>query len=297
MKHASLLYCGYNCAPQSEYSAILKAILRHLAILSLAISLAGCSLFGKKEVDETKDWSANRLYSSAKTALNGGNYEKAVGFLEKLEARYPFGTFAQQARIDLAFAYYRFDEPDSAIAAADRFIKLYPNSPHVDYLYYLKGLVNFNRGLTFFERFFPGDESQRDAQAQISSFNDFAELVRRYPDSRYAEDATRRMLYLRNVIAKHELNVAQFYMKRKAFVAAASRAQGIVKHYQGTTVVPEALEIMIVAYNELGMVDLAADAQKVYDHNIAQGVIEDIPEDPEGRSWVESIWNKIGLDQ
>ena len=269
-----------------------------IACLWIAMSVTtGCGILGEKD-DPTKDWSANKLYTSAKAEMNAGAFEAAIGYLEKLEARYPFGQYAQQARIDLAYAYYRYSEPESAIAAADRFIKLYPNSPYVDYLYYLKGLTNFNRGITFFERFLPTDVAQRDASAQLRSFNDFAELVRRFPDSRYAEDSRRRMLYLRANLARQEVNIASYYVKRKAWVAAANRAKNVITHYEGTPAVRDALVIMIQSYTELGMDDLAANAQAVYDYNEARGTFAGLDDAPTEKTPLgRRIWNLFGLDE
>jgi len=248
-------------------------VARAVYVLVLALALAaasGCESFGKRE-DKTKDWSAQRLYDEGKAALNGGDYETAIDMYEKLEARYPFGAYAQQGLLELAYAYYKFEEPASAIAAADRFIKLYPQHPNVDYAYYLKGLVNFNRGRGFIaaivERYIPNDDAQRDTGALRDAFNDFAELTRRFPDSQYARDANQRMLYLRNTLAEHEIHVARYYMKREAYVAAANRARHVVENYQRTPAVVDGLAIMAKAYKLLGLEDLAADALRVLELN------------------------------
>lgn len=217
--------------------------------------------------DETKDWSASQLYSEAHDALNKGDYEQAVKFFEILEARYPFGRYAEQALMESAYAYYKFDEPDSAIAALDRFIKTYPTSPNLDYAYYLKGLVNFNRGLGLVERYLPTDISQRDAGAMYTSFQDFAELVRRFPNSRYSDDARLRMAYLRNNLAQYEVHVADYYMRRGAYVAAVGRAKYVVEHYPQAPAMPEALGIMAKAYKIMGLNDLSADALRVLETN------------------------------
>jgi outer membrane protein assembly factor BamD len=240
--------------------------------------LTGCGLLPDQE-DETADWTASQLYYEAKENLDEGDYENAIELYEKLMARYPFGRFAQQAQIEVAYAYYRYEEPEQAIAAADRFIKLHPKHPNVDYVYYLKGLANFNRGYGLLERFIPTDSAQRDQRASIRSFYDFEELLKNYPDSKYAEDARLRMLYLRNNIADYELAVAQYYMRRGAHVAALNRGSYIVEHYQRTPAVPEALEVMAAAYRAMGMEELAADTDRVYAVNYAGRPKEDAPDD------------------
>ncbi len=233
-----------------------------MALLLLAWAIGGCSLLPDK-VDETADWSAQKLYSEAHAAVGEGDYEKAIKYFESLESRYPFGKYAQQAQLELAYSYYKTDEPDSAIAAADRFIKMYPQHPHVDYAYYLKGLANFNRGGGIVERYLPQDASQRDPGSALQSFQDFSELVKRFPGSKYAKDSTQRMLYLRNNLAEHEVHVADYYMRRGAYLAAANRARYVIENYDRTPAVPEALVIMAKAYKVLKLDDLSRDALRV----------------------------------
>lgn len=241
-------------------------------VLSWLISLfllAGCGLL-PEQIDETKDWSAQRLYSEAKDALTSGSYERAIDLYQKIEARYPFGRFAQQALLEEGYAYYKSGEPDSALATLDRFLKTYPNHPHTDYALYLKGVVNFNRGHSFIDVILPQDPSERDPGAARQSFGDFKELLQRFPDSPYAKDARQRMLFLRNNLARHEVHVAEFYIRRGAWVAAAGRAKEVIAHYQGTPAVPDALEILIDAYRRLGLDDLARDALRVLQRNYPQ---------------------------
>lgn len=224
--------------------------------------LGGCALLPDK-IDETKDWSAQKLYTEAKSALAEANWERAIDLYEKLEARYPFGRYAQQALLESAYAYYKSAEPDSAISAADRFIKTYPRHPNLDYAYYLRGLVNFTRGESFMDRILPRDPAERDAGATRQAFFDFAELVKQFPESRYAKDAALRMVFLRNNLAQYEMHVADYYMRRGAYIAAANRAKQVIEGYQGTPAVPEALVTLVQAYRKLGMEDLAADAERV----------------------------------
>ena len=265
--------------------------------LLLAVSLfTACSLL-PEQIDVTKDWSASKLYSEAKEARQDGDYVSALDYLQKIEARYPFGRYAMQAQLDTAYIHYRNDEPDLAIAAADRFIKLYPRNPYVDYAYFLKGIVNFNRNSGFLDDIFPTDPSQRDPGATINAFNDFAELVRRFPNSKYAADARKRMIYLRNNLAKHEIHAARFYMRRGAWLAAANRAGRVIENYQRSTSIKDALEIMVEAYEKLGMTELARDSRRVLELNQGKGrfVSDEVPEDE--ISFGRKIWNLLGLDK
>ena len=232
----------------------------------VALALAGCGLL-PDQIDVTRDWSAQRLYSEAKANLNEGDYQTAIDYYEKLESRYPFGPLAQQAQLDIAYAYYKFDEPESALAAVDRFFRLYPQHPNVDYGYYLRGLVNFNRGKGLVERYLPTDDSQRDPGAALQSFNDFAELTRRFPDSKYAADAAKRMQFLKNNLARYELHVADYYMRRGAYVAAANRAKYVIENYPKTPATPAALIVMVKAYRQLDLDGLAGDALRVLELN------------------------------
>ena len=235
-------------------------------VLIVLLLSGGCSLL-PEQVDKTKDWSASQLYAAAKEAMNEKNYEKAIDYFEKLEARYPFGRYAPLAQLEFAYAYYKYDEPEAAIAAADRFIKVYPRHPNVDYAWYIKGLTNTNRGKTVADKFLPQDPSERDLASMRDAYDDFHELTRRYPNSKYYLDSAQRMVHLRNNMAQYELHVADFYMRRGAFIAAANRAEYVVENFQRTPAVPEALVYMVRAYNRLGSEDLASDALRVLELN------------------------------
>ena len=230
-------------------------------VLLLGWMLGACSAF--KDVDETKGWSAAKLYSEAKSSLNSRSYEDAIKYYQKLEARYPYGRFAQQAQIEVAYAHYKQQEPALAIAAADRFIKMHPNHPNVDYVYYLKGLATFNEDLGILGYVGNQDMTERDPKSAVESFDAFKELVARYPDSKYAPDAVERMRYLVNALAAHEVHVARYYLKRGAYVAAANRAQYALKTYPQAPANEEGLVILVKAYDALGMKDLRDDAERV----------------------------------
>jgi outer membrane protein assembly factor BamD len=238
---------------------------RSVAVLILALlMLQGCGLFGgKKDFDETQSWSAQRLYSEARDSMSSGNWTSAVGYFEKLEARYPFGRYAQQAQMEIAYAYYKAGEPIQAVAACERFIKLHPNHPNVDYMYYLKGIINFNEDQGLLAGIADQDPTERDPQAARESFNAFKELVTRYPQSKYAPDAAARMNWLVNALASHEVHVARYYIKRGAYLAAANRAQFAVKTYERAPATEEALFIMGYAYDRMDMKDLRDDARRV----------------------------------
>ena len=206
-------------------------------VLALVVVLAsGCALFDKKDSDkdEYANWSADQLMQEAKLALTEKNYDKAIKLYEKLEARYPFGPQATQAQVDVAFAYYKNGEPDSAIAAADRFIKVNQTHPNVDYAYYLRGLVNYNRGISFLDRFLPTDSSQRDPGAARDALRDFNELIGKFPHSKYVDDSRQRIGALRNNLAMYEVHVADFYMRRGGYLAAARRCSEVLEKYQRT---------------------------------------------------------------
>lgn len=273
-----------------------RRLTRMWAIGLVLVGLSGCGLLGK-EFDETEQWSAAKLYNEAAARLDGGDYQRAIELYQKLEARYPFGRYTMQSQLDIVYAHYKAGQPEEALAAADRFIKLYPQNPYIDYVYYLKGIVNYHRGTGFFDRFLPTDVSQRDPGAALDAFQDFAELVRRFPESKYAADARPRMIYLRNNLAQGEVHVARYYLKRGAYLAAANRARAVIVHYQRTPAVEPALEILIAAYEKLGYTDLAAAAAQVLALNREQGrfVGEETP--PTSGALSRQLWEYLGLDK
>jgi outer membrane protein assembly factor BamD len=243
----------------------LRSLARFALPLLLAASalLPACKSTGDDKYDETRKWSAERLYNEAKSELQGGSYKKAIEYYQKLEARYPYGRYAQQAQLELAYAYYKEGEPVLALAEADRFLKLYPEHPSVDYAYYLKGLINFNEDLGLFGGLANQDMSERDPRAAIESFESFRELVQRFPDSRYATDAYARMRYLINALANNEVRVGEYYLRRRAYVAAVNRAQYVLANYPNTPAVEQALIVMVRAYDAMGLTELRDDANRL----------------------------------
>jgi outer membrane protein assembly factor BamD len=225
-----------------------------------------------EKVDETKGWSASRLYSEARDELSSGNYDKAVEYFEKLESRYPFGTYAQQAQMEVAYTHYRQGDHPQALAAVDRFIKLHPDHPNVDYMYYLRGLVNFNERSSFFDFLSKQDPSERDPKAAREAFDSFKQLADRFPDSKYTADAIARMKYLVDAMAQYEVHVANYYYRRGAYLAAANRAQIAVNNYHEAPAVEEALYVMVRSYNALGLNQLRDDTKRVLEKNFPNSV-------------------------
>jgi len=230
-------------------------------LAALLVALAACSSLNNE--DETLGWSAQRLYGEAKDAMANRDWQKAIKYLEKLEARYPYGRYAQQAQLEVAYANWKDGERASAVAAADRFIKLYPNHPNVDYAWYLKGLINFYELQGPLAWLTTPDMSDRDPKAAREAYFAFKEVVTRFPDSKYAEDSRARMRFLVNSLASNEVHVARYYMKRGAFLAAANRAQYAIEHYPQAPAVEAAMAILVKAYDSLGMTDLRDAADRV----------------------------------
>ncbi len=228
--------------------------------LALAILLAAC---GTIEKDPTAKWDADRLYNEARTQLQDGNWGKARELYEKLEARYPFGRYAQQAQIEIAYCYFKEGEPADAISATDRFLKLNPTNSNTDYVYYLRGLVNFIDPPTIMGPLIHYRVSERDPKALRESYEAFKELVARFPASRYSADAALRINFLRDVLADHEVRVADYYYRRGAYLAAIGRAQAAIRDYRDSPVIERALALMARSYGQLGMKDLRDSAERV----------------------------------
>ena len=247
----------------------LSPALARVVLLCCCVLLASCGLL-PSETDKNKEiskWPEDRLYQAAKEHLDSGTCSSAIEYYEKLQSRYPFGVYTQQAQLELGYCYYKTDEPGSAISTLDRFMKLYPSHAHMAYAFYLRGLVNFGSGQGFADRYINKDPSQRDPGAALKSFNDFAEVIKRFPESKYVDDAQLRMRHLRNLLSKHEVNVANYYMRRGAYVAAANRARYVVENYQQTPAMPEALMLMAKSYKILELDDLSNDALRVLELN------------------------------
>lgn len=242
----------------SYYSNYLFSSTRCILILLLLSSLliTGC-LFKKTKDSDVAASSEAGLYNSAQTKMKHNDYEGAIQFLETMERRYPFGEYSKSAQLLLIYAHYGADEPESAIAAANRFIRLHPKHSNVDYAYYMKGLIAFPDAATILQRFFNVDLSQRDIDESKLSFAHFLNLTKRFPESEYTPDALKRMEFLRNIIARHEIHIANYYLERKAYLAATNRGRYVVENFQRTPAVPDALAVMAQGYHEMNMHDLA----------------------------------------
>jgi outer membrane protein assembly factor BamD len=270
----------------------LSRLIARIALVTLLAALAGCSLFHRgKKGDPLDTLPVEQLYEHGVDALQGGNYDLASRSFERLVARFPFGPYTEQSQINLAYAQYKDGKPDDAYSTVNRFIKTYPTHRHIDYAYYLRGLINFNRSAGMIERYVGQDMSKRDQANLRQSFDDFGALVTRYPASAYTADSRQRMVYLRNVMAQSELHIAVFYLRRNAYVAAANRAKAIVETYPQSPQAGDALAIMVESYKNLGQPKLADDAERVLklnypDHPFFSGHW------PEYRSW---YWKLVPL--
>lgn len=243
--------------------------MRHSLTVFLLLTLAACNI-----LEPLPDGSApvrqipvEEMYSQAKEELNDGNYSAAARLFETLQSRYPYGRYAQQALLEMAYAHYRLGEAELSISAAERFIKQHPNHAHVDYAYYVKGLANFHGEISLLGSLGGQDSTERDPKATRDSFAAFKDLLTRFPDSKYAPDSRLRMQYLVNALAKYELHVARYYLRRGAQIAAVNRAQNVLTLYPNSPSTRDALEIMVQAYDAMGMTDLRDDARRVLELN------------------------------
>ncbi len=245
-----------------------------------AMLIAGCAAIK----NPTKDWDAKRFYDEAQRAMSDGKYDLAIKRFESLEARFPYGRYAQQAQLEIIYAYFKDNQGPLAIEAADRFIRLHPTHPNVAYAYYLKGLVNVPRHHGLSKYLDTGDDAQRrDPKSVEEAYLAFKEVVERFPNSHYARDASRRMAYLSNEIAKHEINVARFYLDEDAYVAAVNRSKFVLENYQSTPSVEDALGIQALAYQRMGLTELMWDTVQVLELNFPNSeYFEDISA-PEGK--------------
>lgn len=268
-----------------------RVVSRVVAVLLAVTLVSGCSLFGKDKTNPRETLPVDQLYELGKSDNENGNYDRAIKTFERLIARFPFGPYTEQAQLDQAYAQYKKNKPEEAYSTINRFIKTYPAHKHIDYAYYLRGLINFDREEGVLERYVGLDMTQRDQAYVRQSFDDFAALIKRHPDSRYAQDAQQRMVFLRNGMAQSELNVALFYLRQGAYVAAANRAKVILETYDQSRQVGDALAVMVESYQALGQDQLAEDSRRVLKLNY--------PEHPsldgEWPQWRSNWWKLIPL--
>ncbi len=233
--------------------------MKYILTLLLSLTLYGCSS-NDELPDIPADAGEQQIYEEAQRYLRGENFDLAVRSLQQLESRYPFGNYAEQAQLELIYAHYNAYEHEAAVEAADRFIRLHPQHPNVDYAYYMKGLSAYTGNEDIFARFLPTDPTQRDTSNAREAFAEFAQLLSRYPNSPYAADAEARMVYLRNLLARHEINIANYYLKRGAYLAATNRGQYVVENFEKTPAVADGLAVMAQGYILLGLDDLAKNS-------------------------------------
>lgn len=235
----------------------------NLTFILILFFLSGCAYLNKAKVDPYEGMSQVELYNEGLGFLSNADIPQAVGVFEILEARFPFSTYAQQSVLDLAFAYYDFGQKDDAIAECDRFIDLYPNHSNLDYAYYLRAVSNLEKEQPFFQEFLGQDVSKYDVTRLKRAYDDLLFISNRFKDSKYADDATNRLIYLRNSMANHEVYIAKYYLKRGAFIASSERAKHMLETYPGAPATEEALKVLVASYNSLGSKDLAEDAARV----------------------------------
>jgi len=255
-----------------------------LFMLAVLISIGGC----RKDTEFREEISAEELYNTASKSIKSKNWGQAIGAYKALQTRYPFGRYTEQSMLDLSYAYFKAGEPENALSTLDRFIRTYPTHPNVDYAFYLKGLVNFEQNLGFLEKMMPARVRDRDQSTAANSFMDFSELIRRYPDSRYVPDARQRMIFLRNNLAAYEITVAEYYLRREAYVAAANRARYALETYPNTPQNSEALIVLHKAYTALELPDLAEGSMTVLALNYPDNYYVAGKKKP--RSWADRLW-------
>ena len=273
----------------SPVTSRINSLLLGLGLLATVL-ISGCASDGNK--DETDGWSETKLYSEATEKLKDNDFAKCGTYFEKLEARFPFGPYSQQAQINAAYCYWKASEQAQALVAVDRFIKLHQGSPNLDYAFYLKGLITFNDDLGFLGKFTGQDLSERDPKAAREAFEAFKVVVDRFPNSKYAPDALDRMRYIVNSLAEADVIVARYYFQRGAYLAAANRAQLVLKDYDRAPAVEEALYILIKSYERLGMTDLSTDAVRVFNLNFPDSqMLATGQRAKKQRSWWQ-IWNR-----
>jgi len=288
---ASLRLTG-NFAPQKKESLFrVSSSFLLLLALSAILILSGCA-GSEGQKDDTDIWSESKLYSEATDKLNDADFPRCGKYFDKLEARFPFGPYSQQAQINAAYCYWKAQEQAQALVAIDRFIKLHQGSPNLDYAYYLKGLITFNDDLGWLGKFTGQDLSERDPKAAKEAFESFKVVVERFPNSKYAPDALDRMRYIVNSLAEADVIVARFYYQRGAYLASANRAQLVIRDYDRAPAVEEALYLLYKSYEKLGMVDLANDTARVFKLNFpdSQMLVTGQRVQKERRWW--QFWNK-----
>jgi outer membrane protein assembly factor BamD len=268
----------------SGFTRLFRTLPLLLLAFALALSTTGC----RKDKDLEDDRDAAQLYRDASTHMKNQSWDRAVLAYKILQTRYPFGRYTEQSMLDLSYCYFKTGSPENALSGLDRFIRTYPTHPNVDYAYYLKGLTNYEENLGFLERMMPSRVRDRDQSAARDAFLDFAELLRRFPESRYAPDARQRMVFLRNNLAAYEIDVAAYYLRREAYIAAANRARYALDVYPNTPETADALVMLHKSYTALGLTELAQGTWDVLQLNFPDNYY--IQGKKKKRSWTDRLW-------
>ncbi len=277
------MHSRYRSTHGPSWSRVgLTAVLSALLVVTMGIG--GC----RKDAEVQDQRSAEELYERGKRSLDSGSWDTAIAAYKALQTRYPFGRYAEQSMLDLSYAYFKRGAREESLSLLDRFIRTYPAHPSVDYAYYLKGLVNYEQNVGFLERIMPARVRDRDQTTLQDAFQDFSELIRRYPDSRYVPDARQRMVFLRNSLAAYELIVADYYLGRSAYIAAANRARYALEVYPETPMTPEALIVLHKAYTELELPELAENSMAVLQLNFPDNYY--VQGRKKKRSWADRLW-------
>ena len=241
----------------------MRSLKKTLVLAILAFFLVCCADSDDSVKEETRDWSVQKLYAAASGALANRSYPRAIKLYKVLESTYPYGVYAQQGLLDLAYAYYQNDQPEVALPTLEQFINTYPTNSNIDYAIYLKGYINYKNDNGLLSRFTGQDLSERDPKGVLESYKAFNELVVNYPNSRFAPDAKDRINRLINAMARAEIYRARYYMSINAYLAAIGRAQNVIISYPNTPLIEEVLAILVVAYNNLGQIDLSRSTKQI----------------------------------
>lgn len=244
-----------------------KKLRNRISLLVAVAILAGC---GSPKEDKFRTMSANQLLTQGKEHLSSGNYVFSVEHFDLVEARFPYSNLAEQAKLNKIYAFYGDRKHDEALAEIDSFVTLYPNHPHVDYAWYMRGVINFDRARSILDKLLPPDRTRIDSKQLTDSLNAFLYVVENYPDGPYAEDSAKRAVYLRNLLAQSEIHIANFYYERDAYIGAANRAQYVLDNYDETPSLADALYIQVKAYRKLGMDSVAEDRLRIFRHNFPE---------------------------
>jgi outer membrane protein assembly factor BamD len=238
-----------------------------LAVTLATLALTGCSSSPEDERDTRQRGSAGEMYERAQNSIQSGNFSMAAETLRDMDSRYPFGPYTNQVQLDLIYVYYQVGDQDRALTAIDRFLRLNPNHADSDYVRYMRGLVHLQLEANLFQNMLGMDRADRDPSFSEQAFDDFRQLLERHPESKYAADAQARMVGIKSRLARHEMVIAEYYMRRGAYMAAANRGRYVLENFSNTPEVERALELMVEAYSELGQEQLRADAQQVLELN------------------------------